>query len=66
MLQTTIAAGQATKTVYDVLEDNVVTPQEYEEAHAFLKQIQEFAAATDEALRKASGKYIAQIQMEKA
>lgn len=66
MLQTTIAAGQATKTVYDVLEDNVVTPQEYDEAHAFLKQIQEFAAATDEALKKASGKYLSKVQMEKA
>jgi len=67
MLQTTIAAGQATKTVYDVLEDNVVTPQEYEEAHEFLKQIQEFAAATDEALKKAAGKYISpNLDKEKA
>ena len=67
MLQTTIAAGQATKTVYDVLEDNVVTPQEYEEAHEFLKQIQEFAAATDEALKKAASKYISpNLDKEKA
>ena len=58
MLQTTIAAGQATKTVYDVLEDNVVTPQEYEEAHEFLKQIHEFALVTYEALKKSSVKYI--------
>lgn len=67
MLQTTIAAGQATKTVYDVLEDNVTTPQEYEEAHEFLKQIQEFAAATDEALKKSGRKCISpNLDKEKA
>ncbi len=66
MMQTTIATGQATKTVYDVLEDNVVTPQEYEEAHSYLKMIQEFAAATDEALKKAAGRYIGANQKEKA
>ncbi len=66
MMQTTIATGQATKTVYDVLEDNVVTPQEYEEAHSYLKMIQEYAAATDEALKKAAAKYINSAQKEKA
>lgn len=66
MMQTTIAAGQATKTVYDVLEDNVVTPQEYEEAHEYLNKIQEYAAATDEALKKAAGRYIGNNQKEKA
>ncbi len=66
MLQTNIATGQATKTVYDVLEDNVVTPQEYEEAHDYLKKIQEFAAATDEALKKAAGRYINPSHKEKA
>lgn len=66
MMQTTIAAGQATKTVYEVLEDNVVTPKEYEEAHEYLKKIQEYAAATDEALKKAAGRYIGNNQKEKA
>lgn len=66
MLQTNIATGQATKTVYDVLEDSIVTPKEYEEAHEYLKKIQEFAAATDEALKKAAGKYINSAHKEKA
>ncbi len=66
LLQTNIATGQATKTVYDVLEDSVVTPQEYEEAHEFLKKIQEYAAATDEALKKAAGRYINPNHKEKA
>lgn len=66
MLQTNVASGQANQKVHDVLEDNIVTPQEYEEAHIIFQRIIECATAADKALRKQAEKYLSPIQIEKA
>ena len=66
MLQTNVASGQANQKVHDVLEDNIVTPQEYEEAHIIFQRIIECATAADKALRKQAEKYLSALQIEKA
>jgi len=66
MMQTNVASGQANQKVYEVLEDNIVTPQEYEEAHVIFQRIIECATAADKALQKQAEKYISAIQKEKA
>lgn len=66
MLQTNVASGQANQKVHDVLEDNIVTPQEYEEAHIIFQRIIECATAADAALSKQAERYISSKQKEKA
>jgi hypothetical protein len=66
MMQTNVASGQANQKVYEVLEDNSVTPQEYEEAHIIFQRIIECATAADKALSKQAEKYISSIRKEKA
>lgn len=66
MMQTNVASGQANQKVYEVLEDNIVTPQEYEEAHIIFQRIIECATAADKALRKQAEKYLSPAQKEKA
>ncbi len=66
MMLTNVASGKANQKVYEVLEDNIVTPQEYEEAHIIFQRIIECATAADKALQKQAEKYISANQMEKA
>lgn len=66
MMQTNVASGQANQKVYDVLEDNIVTPQEYEEAHIIFQRIIECATAADKALSKQAERYISSMPKEKA
>ncbi|AXQ22602.1 XRE family transcriptional regulator [Acinetobacter wuhouensis] len=66
MMLTNVASGKANQKVYEVLEDNIVTPQEYEEAHIIFQRIIECATAADKALQKQAEKYISVNQKEKA
>lgn len=63
LLQMNAENGRANQLVYEVLEDGVVTPQEYAEASEILNLIIENAKAADVALSKQMQKF---TQKEKA
>lgn len=52
LLKNNIANGLANQKVAEVLEDNIVTVQEYEEAHSIFQKIIESVTAADKALQK--------------
>lgn len=66
ILQSNIASGQANQKVLEVLEDNIVTPQEYEEAHLIFQKIIESVTAADQALERQAKKFMGIPQKEKA
>lgn len=66
ILQGNIANGKANQKVLDILEDNIVTPQEHEEAHQIFQKIIESVTAADQALEKQAKKFIGLLNVEKA
>ena len=52
LLQNNVANGLANQKIAEVLEDNIVTPQEYEEAHSIFQKIIECVTAADKGLQK--------------
>ncbi len=52
LLQNNVANGLANQKIAEVLEDNIVTLQEYEETHSIFQKIIELVTAADQALGK--------------
>ncbi|EIB7230201.1 TPA: XRE family transcriptional regulator [Acinetobacter baumannii] len=52
LLQSNVANGLANQKIAEVLEDNIVTLQEYEETHSIFQKIIELVTAADKALQK--------------
>lgn len=60
LLQMNVENGKANQKVFEVLEDGMVTPQEYTEASEILNRIIENAKAADMALSKQMQRYSGQ------